>query len=185
MKKIIEMKRYIIILVTILLSSPVLLTAQNEEDALRYSQLYDAGATARAMGMGYAFGALGGDLYSMSINPAGLAVFRKSAIIFTPTFMHGKASSRYMNMYDDAVDNHFTMGNAGGIYAINTGSTSGWVNFNFGFSYAKRRDYWQNIDITGVNDHSSMLDDFADKADGYAARSSTLTAACWPITPGS
>jgi len=163
------MKRHIFITAAILFTTFSLLTAQNEEDALRYAQLFDAGATGRVMGMGGAFGALGGDLYSMHINPAGLAVFRKSVVVLTPSYMHDKTSSTYLGMYDDDTDDHFSMGNTGGVFAINTGSTTGWVNFNFGFSYARRTDYWRTLDIRGVNDHSSMLDDFANRADGYYA----------------
>ncbi len=163
-------KQFLISFVLLFLSAPFL-TAQNEEDALRYSQLFDAGGTARSMGMGNAFGALGGDLYSLSINPAGLGVFRKSAIVMTPTFMHDKTSSNYLGTYDDDVDNHFSMGNAGGVYAINTGAATGWVSFNMGFSYAKRTDYWRTMDIRGINDHSSMLDDFANRADGFLSES--------------
>ncbi len=163
------MKKHFIISIILFFVAVSLLTAQNEEDALRYSRLFDAGATARSMSMGNAFGALGGDLYSMSINPAGLGVFRKSVIVLTPSYMHDKTSSTYLGTYDDDVDNHFSMGNAGGVFAINTGSTTGWVNFNFGFSYAKRTDYWRTLDVRGINDHSSMLDDFANRADGYAS----------------
>jgi hypothetical protein len=163
------MKRHIFLAAAFLFSSFPFLMAQNEEDALRYSQLFDVGATARSMSMGGAFGALGGDLYSMSINPAGLGVFRKSVMVLTPSFMHDKTSSIYLGTYDDDRDNHFSMGNFGGVYAINTGNSTGLVNFNFGFSYAKRTDYWRTLDVRGINDHSSMLDDFASRADGYYA----------------
>ncbi len=45
--------------------------AQNVDDALRYSQIF-YGGTARFMSMGGAFTALGGDISSLSQNPAGL-----------------------------------------------------------------------------------------------------------------
>ncbi len=44
--------------------------AQGEIDAYRYSQTEVTG-TARSMSMGGAFGALGGDISSIAINPAG------------------------------------------------------------------------------------------------------------------
>ncbi len=163
------MKKHLFLPVILFLAFTGWTQAQNEEDALRYSQLFDAGATARSMSMGGAFGALGGDLYSIHINPAGLGVFRRSALAFTPTFMHDKTSAVYLNSYDDDIENHFSMGNAGGVWAYNTGQSEGWVNFNLGFSYAKRTDFWKNVRIRGVNDHSSMLDDFANRADGYSA----------------
>ncbi len=53
------------------------LNAQDVTDALRYSQQNILG-TARYRGMSGAFGALGGDISSIQINPAGSAVFLNS-----------------------------------------------------------------------------------------------------------
>jgi hypothetical protein len=61
-------------------------SAQNQVDALRYSQIYPGG-TARSTAMGGAFGALGGDFYSASLNPAGLGVYRSSEFTFTPELL--------------------------------------------------------------------------------------------------
>ncbi|MBP6699281.1 MAG: aromatic hydrocarbon degradation protein, partial [Flavobacteriales bacterium] len=56
-----------------------LVLAQNEEDALRIST-GQPGGTARSNGMANAFGALGADPVSISINPAGLALYRTSGL---------------------------------------------------------------------------------------------------------
>ena len=45
--------------------------AQNSVDALRYSKIH-LGGTARYMGMSGAFGALGADISTFSINPGGI-----------------------------------------------------------------------------------------------------------------
>ncbi len=58
------------ILPTLLLFS-LFASAQNEEDALRFSRLTPFGS-ARVTAMGGAFGALGGDLTTLSTNPGGL-----------------------------------------------------------------------------------------------------------------
>ena len=57
-------------------------TAQNSSDVLRYGSENLQG-TARFQGMGGAFGALGGDLSALNINPAGSAVFNNSLITFS------------------------------------------------------------------------------------------------------
>ena len=49
--------------------------AQNEEDALRYSNLH-FGGTARYIGVSGAFGALGADISVLSVNPAGMARYK-------------------------------------------------------------------------------------------------------------
>ena len=65
-----------------LLCATLVLRGQNETDALRYS-LTEPFGTARASGMASAFGALGGDFTSLSINPAGIGVYRRSEMALT------------------------------------------------------------------------------------------------------
>ena len=71
-------------------------SAQNEEDALRFSRQTPFGS-ARVTAMGGAFGALGGDLTTLSTNPGGIGVFRKSEISFTSMldFAHVKKIGIY------------------------------------------------------------------------------------------
>ena len=64
--------------------------SQGEVEALKYSrnELY---GTARSMAMGNAFGALGGDITGVSINPAGIAVYRSSEVVGTLGFQQNAA----------------------------------------------------------------------------------------------
>jgi hypothetical protein len=55
------------------------ISAQNEVDVLRYS-LNTAIETPRVLGMGGAYGALGADISSMGINPAGIGMYRRGDI---------------------------------------------------------------------------------------------------------
>ena len=68
------MKRY---LTFVILMACAISSAQNINEALRYGTENLQG-TARFQAMGGAFGALGGDLSSLNINPAGSAVFNNS-----------------------------------------------------------------------------------------------------------
>ena len=68
--------------------------AQNVDDALRYSQIF-YGGTARFMSMGGAFTALGGDISSLSQNPAGLGVFRSSELTITPQLFNIKTTAGF------------------------------------------------------------------------------------------
>ena len=52
------------------------INAQYVSDGLRYSSGETQG-TARFKAMGGAFGALGGDISAISINPAGAAIFKR------------------------------------------------------------------------------------------------------------
>ena len=64
------------------LCSSSMLFSQGVVDALKYSQ-QDIRGTARYMGMAGAFGALGGDITTLSQNPAGIGVYRNSDIAAT------------------------------------------------------------------------------------------------------
>ena len=74
-----------LVLLIALLSCSVTLTAQNEFDALRYSNL-DFYGEARFNAMGGSFGALGANMSALSINPGGLGVYKSSDFSFTPGF---------------------------------------------------------------------------------------------------
>ncbi len=69
----------------LLMGAILSMNAQNETQALRYSQYFPFG-TARYAAQGGAIGALGADLTSMVTNPAGLAFYRSSEFSVTPSF---------------------------------------------------------------------------------------------------
>lgn len=73
-----------IILIPIIIMTAGLLVGQNLSEAVRYSFL-NQHSTARVAGVAGAFGAMGGDIGVIPINPAGLADFRKSELLFTPS----------------------------------------------------------------------------------------------------
>ena len=64
--------------------STVALHAQDDVDALRYTQIQTGGGTARAQALGGTLGALGADFSSASGNPAGLAQFRQGEFSLSP-----------------------------------------------------------------------------------------------------
>ena len=90
------MKRYIFPL-TIFLMISCNVFAQSHLDAYRFSQ-QDYEGTARFTSMGGAFGALGGDFTSLSLNPAGVGVYRSSEFTITPTISYNKVNSDYMGI---------------------------------------------------------------------------------------
>ena len=70
------MKRFYFLIITVI--SIANIQSQNLTDALRYS-VENLNGTARFNAMSGAFGALGGDISSLVINPAGTTVFINSA----------------------------------------------------------------------------------------------------------
>lgn len=92
--------------------------AQNENDALRYSMQQNFGTTARSLSMGGAFGALGADFSSLSINPAGIAVYRRSEFTFSPVLQFRDNSASYLGTLTTDNRANIGIGNLGFVLAF-------------------------------------------------------------------
>lgn len=151
------MKNKIALLFVLFCSSP--LWAQNETDVLNMSQ-YFTGGTARGISLNGAYGALGGDMTSLSTNPAGLGVYRSSEFVFTPSFSINNAiSNYYKNSYEDS-KNKLNISNMGLVFAYNSNREVGWVGLSLGFAYNRLVDFNKNITIRAQVAGSSYLDEF-------------------------
>jgi hypothetical protein len=89
--------------------------AQDEMDALRYSFITPMG-TARSMGFGSALGSVGGDFTSLSVNPAGLGIYRRSEFMFTPSVKFNKVESQYLNGVEEENYEKFNFNNIGVVF---------------------------------------------------------------------
>lgn len=117
------------------LAIPSFVYAQSVPSAYRLSQ-HDLRGTARFMSMGGAFGALGGDLSTLSQNPGGIGIYRSNDIGMTLglDFLDSKTSSQG---YDESLDNtRFNLNSIGGVFTWKLPS-SVMPNINFGFTYNK------------------------------------------------
>lgn len=151
------MKRLSFVIALILcLSGGVL--AQNVDDAWRYSQIF-YGGTARFNSMGGAFTALGGDISTLSQNPAGIGVFRSSELTLSPQLMHNASKAGFYGMSTDFLYN-FNLGQAGIVSNLisNQNSESGLISLNVGYSFNKTNNFNQNVRIQGRNTNSSLAD---------------------------
>lgn len=138
---------------------------QNVDDALRYSQIF-YGGTARFMSMGGAFTALGGDLSTLSQNPAGIGVFRSSEISVTPQLFHINTTSSFNGINSDYLYdfNLNQIGIVGNIF--NKNNESGLLSLNFGYSFNRTNNLNQSIIIKGLSNSSSMADYWVDQSKG-------------------
>lgn len=158
------MKKYFAILAFVFII-PSIAYSQNMADALRYSGIQISG-TARSGGMGNAFGALGGDFTSVSINPAGLGLYRSGEFSLTPTFgQTGITSSYLQNTMSDRKYN-FSFDNISYVSSVNPRSFAGTVltGITIGIGYNRLKDFNSNVLIGGDNAGSSILDNFASNA---------------------
>lgn len=133
--------------------------AQDYNDVLLYSQSFSEG-DARFMAMGGALSSLGGNIGAMSVNPASSAVFKKSVIEFSPTYIYTKSENHYLG-YDKAFTSLLKVPSFGlvGYKALKANDVfiSG---LSFGFALNSQNRYSETIDYTGINNNSSLTDDF-------------------------
>lgn len=160
------MKKSVILLI-LLLSVLINAKAQNEDDALRYTQLFYSGS-ARFMSMGGAFTALGGDLSAISLNPASTAVFRSSEFSLTPQLYYNTTSSRWNGSKSKDASSLFNLNQIGIVSnIISTNNEKGLINLNIAYSYNRTNNFTENITISGISNNSSMADFWASRANGY------------------
>lgn len=128
--------------------------AQDETDALRFSNT-TAYTTARSMGIGGAVGALGADFSSLSINPAGIGVYRRSEFTFTPSVKINKSNSAYMGNATADAASRFNINNLGVVFTSTAEGKryerSKWKAASFGFGINRIADFNRNYTYSGYS----------------------------------
>ncbi|MFJ1352787.1 OmpP1/FadL family transporter [Capnocytophaga canimorsus] len=139
--------------------------AQNEIDALRNST-ENLHGTARYRALSGAFGALGGDLSAMSINPAGSAVFSSGALGLSLGNINTKNNATFFGKGISEENSDFDAEQLGGVFVF--ADPDEYVNkFSFGVNYQKTSDFEDNIlRFGGRNNKHSVVDYFLEMADG-------------------
>jgi hypothetical protein len=144
--------------------SPVF--GQNETDVVRYLTTEFSG-TARVASMAGAFGALGGDLTTPLINPAGSGIYRKNDVEFTPGYAFQNNDVHVSNQDFSNEDNHFVFSNIGFVYSGEKRASKP-TYFNFSLGYFQSKNFSYGTISNYYNDKSSMLFDFTGQAQGIS-----------------
>ncbi len=136
---------------------PLMINAQDAFDVLQMSQTELRG-TSRFQSMAGAFGALGGDLSTLTQNPAGIGVYRSSDLGITMgvDFNSVKAGIETTN------ETKFNVNNVGYIGAIRLDSEAV-PNLNFGFTYNRLKSFNRHYTGGVANIPSSMSNYIADE----------------------
>ena len=141
--------------------------AQTADDALLFSENNYEG-TARTMAMGNAFTALGGDLGSVIINPAGTAVASYSQFTITPSLTFSASTTQGVSPYNDGslpyFENkiksnitNFSVPNIGITLNFDTHRTTGLKNFIVGFIMNKSAGWNEDVFANGTNSSTSFM----------------------------
>ncbi|WP_306352924.1 OmpP1/FadL family transporter [Flavobacterium sp. '19STA2R22 D10 B1'] len=140
--------------------------AQDISDAMRYSQSNLTG-TARFRAMSGAFGALGGDLSSLSVNPAGSAVFANNQMAITVSNYNIKNKASYFGTKTSDSESAFDLNQLGAVFVFNNQNPdSDWKKFTLGVNYDNMGDFDNSIFTAGTNPTNSISQYFLHYANG-------------------
>ncbi|WP_298501732.1 outer membrane protein transport protein [uncultured Maribacter sp.] len=134
----------------IILLACTTINAQNSTDVLRYS-LDNTQGTARFQSMSGAFGALGGDLSALNVNPAGSAVFNNSLFTVSGTAYDRNNSSSYNNTRNKTEENYININQAGGVFILKSSGNSNWKKIALAINYDVVSNFDNEILTSGTS----------------------------------
>lgn len=159
------MKKILTIVAAILLQMSAF--AQGVDDANLFSQTYYQG-TAKALGMGNAMGAVGGDMTAVCINPAGMGIYRSPELTMSCNFLDNYSTSTYYGDKKDGNIFRFSIPNVGFVYAKERSNYKALRYTQFGVGLTRTNDFNMRTNAMGINPTSSMVDNYLARAEGYS-----------------
>ena len=149
--------------------------------------------TARSVAMGNAVTAVGGELGSVGINPAGSAVAKYSQFEITPGLTISSVNSQFSPIGEGLYQassgetrTRFTLPSFGASFSFNTGNEYGVKSFSFGIVATQTQDYNKSFSARGLNSRTSLLGEFAAGAYGktYKDLESYNSGTSWDLVAG-
>ena len=148
------MRKYISLLAIALCFSAM--QGQEVSDAYRYAQDNPNG-TARFRAMGGAFGAVGGDLSAINVNPAGSVVFANNQIAFSGNSFNIRNKSNYYGKQTTAKNNSLDLNQAGAILVFeNNHENKNWKKFSVAINYENANSFDNSLFSAGTNNNNSI-----------------------------
>ncbi|MBD1391626.1 OmpP1/FadL family transporter [Mucilaginibacter glaciei] len=146
--------------------------AQYSQDVIRFSG-GQTGSTARIKAIGNAGTAVGGDLSSVSGNPAGLGFFTKSELSLTPEFNGSKVKATYQGQTITDTKNSGNVNHAAFVIynqlvkPRGADKDKGWLSVNYGAAYNRTNDFAENIHYGGANTNNNINNYYANQANSF------------------
>ncbi len=135
-------------------------------DAVRYSTDNLTGS-ARFRAMSGAFGAVGGDISAMGVNPAGSAVFNYHTGTISLSSYNTNNKADYFGTKTNKNNNAFDLNQIGAVFVFSNPSEDAVMNkFTLGFNYENTNSYYNMIDARGTNPTNSIDKYFMRYANG-------------------
>ncbi|MDR7371230.1 outer membrane protein transport protein [Flavobacterium aquidurense] len=140
--------------------------SQEVSDAVRLAQDNITG-TARFRAMGGAFGAVGGDLSALTLNPAGSAIFINNQVGITFSNQNIKNNSNYFGTQTSDKDNSFILNQASGVFIFNNHNpNANWKKIAIAGTYENTNNFNSDVFSAGTNPRNSIDQYFLKYANG-------------------
>ncbi len=157
------MKNIYTVSLLFLCSSLSTLVAQNISDALRYSIL-DQGGTARVIGAGGAFGAMGGDIGVIGTNVSGIADFRKNEVTVSVSYNNPRTTSTYLGEeVGSSTDGRNVQINNVAFVINNSPDNGSFVTSNFMVGFQQYANFGETYSYDAVH-RGSLVESLANNA---------------------
>lgn len=148
------MKKKSIILIPAILLSLTLSKAQTVTDVVRYGTTNLQGS-ARFQALSGAFGALGGDVSAININPAGSAVFNHSKTTMSLTNFAFENTTSYFGNEEVVKNSNIDLNQIGGVFVFKNGNRDAkWKKLSLSINYEHDNNFDNEFFAAGQSDNS-------------------------------
>lgn len=141
--------------------------AQITSDALLFSENHQT-VTARSMALGNALGALGGDMSTANLNPAGMAIYRRMEIGLSLGALFDNTQTDFLNNKTKDRLSQFSFGNIGLVLSAPLRrSRTDWKAVNVGLTFNRIANYARNFSYQAAST-GSRIQSFAENSAGIS-----------------
>lgn len=151
-----KMKKGLILIGLLLLSGPIFSQASGYTGLSKIFSRDDFNGSARFEALSGAFGALGGDISAMTINPAGLSVFTTNSASATFQSRSNDITSLYYGNSSFSQNEFFNISNAGAVLIFDDLNSNDWSNIAIGINYRMRADLDETFFAEGNSGFASF-----------------------------
>ena len=158
----------------VLMFSVQFVFAQNEDDALRFSNTFGAYSN-RALGMGGAYTALGADFTNFFQNPAGIAAYKKQNMEIGLSLLSRSTNVDFNNRVSSSSSTGLGLNTFGFTSTFGTAG-NGWGPWIYGLAYGRTQTYKRQYSLESSDNQSSLLDVYTNQLNDYNPANSDVTA---------
>lgn len=160
------MKKYLFLSAAIIATLNSNAQEITSQDALHYATDNITGS-ARFRAMSGAFGAIGGDISAMNVNPAGSAIFNYNTGTASLTSFNTKNTSNYFGTKSNKNDNSLEINQIGAVFVFtNQNENAKLKKFSFAINYENTANFDDKSITKGINPTNSIDQYFMQYANG-------------------